>query len=394
MLLFSSAHAIIYDNRYFLGDYYIPHGTTQSRVELRSVIDSAQEAFQPHGDDALSLAEVWGRLDENTLGNSLTAVGKTNPLPSAWQGKEILWKSFGKVQMQSLYFEWHQQVYGPLSTGVSGGFMTVCGYNSYRFERSNLILGPGDPLLLEETLREMFDLLQVNAGEVSHKAFSDIDWYLRLGKRFEYALKFKSINIGGRFGVLLPSGPTCDQYAAAAIPFGGDGHWGVYGALDAAFEVKEDMTAGIFIQGIKRLSRTLYKRMPVFNEPQPLGAAFGNVHINPGYTLVVAPYIMLENLRKGLGFLLQYTLRVHQKDQWRDERRDKTVPVNLEPVIARSQWGSDYFSLELFYDFGKERMERNYDPMLFFRWDIPYKVLVSERAAKTEQLSCGIACLF
>lgn len=396
ILLFFNCRATIYDNRYFplFGESHIYYDTTQSKILGRFSAATANEAFRAHGDDPLSLPDLQGNLDLNVVGNALTLVGKTNPLPTAWQGREILWKAHGKIQMQSLFFEWDQHIYGPLSTGFSGGFMKVHGYNSYRYDRSNLVLGPGDPLQMEESREQLFDLLGVNGGAVSHTAFSDIDWYLRLGKRFEYALKLREINIGGRIGLLLPSGRGIDNNAAASVPFGGDMHWGIYGAFDGMFEVKEDMKAGFLLRIQKRFVRTLIRRMPVLKEPQYLGAVVGNVHINPGMTYIVAPYVMLENIQKGLGVFLQYTLRVHTKDVWCDARQDKTVPVMLEPVEKRSSWSSDYFSLQLFYDFGKERIVRDCDPVVFFRWDFPYKALATEQIAKTHQLSCGIACAF
>lgn len=396
LLLFLKISSTVYDNRFFplFSHSHIFYDTTQSKITCRFSAATAREAFRSHGDEALSLPDLFGALDLNIVGNALTAVGKPNPLPSAWQGREILWKTEGKIQMQSLFFEWDQHIYGPLSTGLSGGFMKVRGYNSYRFDRSSLVLGPGDPLQLEESREQMFDLLGVNGGAVSHTAFSDLDWYIRCGKRFDYTLKFKEINIGGRVGLLLPSGRGIDNNAAAAVPFGGDRHWGIYAAFDGLFEVKEDMKVGFLLRVQKRFQRTLYRRMPVLQEPEYLAAVIGNAQINPGFTYIFSPYVMLENLRKGLGVLLQYTLRVHQQDTWCDVRCDKTVPVTLEPVETRSGWSSDYFSLQLFYDFGKERIVRDFDPVLFFRWDFPYKAFSTQRVAKTHQVSCGVACVF
>lgn len=396
ILLFFNSRATIYDNRYFplFSESHIFYDTTQSKILGRFSAATANEAFRAHGDDALNLPDLEGALDLNVVGNALTVVGKPNPLPSAWQGREILWKAYGKIQMQSLFFEWDQHVYGLLSTGLSGGFMKVRGYNSYRYERSNLILGPGDPIQLEESREQMFNELGVNGGAISHTAFSDLDWYIRCGKRFEYALKLREINIGGRLGLLLPSGRGIDNNAAASVPFGGDKHWGIYFGGDGLFEVKEDMKAGFLLRIQKRFTRTLYRRMPVLKEPQYLAAVVGDARINPGWTYIFAPYVMLENLRKGLGVFLQYTLRVHNKDEWHDARPDKTIPVNLEPVEERSSWSSDYFSLQLFYDFGKERIVRDCDPLIFFRWDFPYKALATDKVAKTHQVSCGLACVF
>ena len=49
-----------------------------------------------------------------------------------------------------------------------------------------------------------------------------------------------------------------------------------------------------------------------------------------------------------LGVRVQYTLINHNHDHWTDERTDKTIPVNLEPVNERSGWASEYVTLMLF----------------------------------------------
>jgi hypothetical protein len=297
--------------------------------------------------------------------------------------------------MQGVFVEGHHQLYRFLSTGYSLGFMHVQSYNTYHFERSSLILSNADMVQLDAYRRQMFQIIGVNGGEYSKVGLSDIDWYIRFGHQWDYALKFKRIIAGARVGLLVPSGVARDEDAAAAIPFGGGyREWGVYAAFDALLEVKEDMKAGLLVRINQRFARERYERMPVLTEPQPLGATQGVASIRPGTTYIVAPYIMLENLQQGLGITLQYTMRIHQKDTWHDRRCDTTIPVNLEPVDRRSFWSSDTISFDLFYDFGKGRVERKCDPFIFVRWDIPYKLLTSERSAKTNQLSCGFGCSF
>jgi hypothetical protein len=397
LLCISSLQAMVYDNRFLplIGRNFGWYDATQSQVDCRFVAAVADRAYAPRDDEDHRLPEMFGVFDQNVLGQAITLIGQTNPLPTAWQGREIIWRTDGKMQMQGVFLEGYHHIYRFLSTGYSVGFMHVQAYNTYHYERSSLILSPADKIELDVYRRQMFQIIGVNGGEYSKVGLSDIDWYIRFGHQWDYALKFRRIIAGARLGLMVPSGVARDEHVAAAIPFaGGYREWGIYAALDALFEVKEDMKAGLLIRVNQRFARKHRVRMPVLTEPQPLGAAYGPALIKPGATYIIAPYIILENLQQGLGVMLQYTMRIHQQDTWHDHRCDASVPVNLEPVDRRSFWSSDIITLDLFYDFGKGRVERNYDPFVFVRWDIPYKFLTSERSAKTNQVSCGFGCSF
>jgi len=132
-------------------------------------------------------------------------------------------------------------------------------------------------------------------------------------------------------------------------------------------------------------------RMPmVASEPYIFGPIIGKAHINPGATLGFSPYFVLENMRAGLGVGIHYTLTSHWKDIWCDRRKDKTIPVDLSQVIKTSKWGSDYFTINVFYDFGKQNTQPVIDPIVFFRWDIPSMLFVSHNVPKTTKVSLGV----
>ena len=68
-----------------------------------------------------------------------------------------------------------------------------------------LSLKHGDVQELEELRRSMLQKLGF-CGDHAHEAgIGDIDLYLRLGNYWEYELKFRSIQAGGRLGVLIPA---------------------------------------------------------------------------------------------------------------------------------------------------------------------------------------------
>ena len=103
---------------------------------------------------------------------------------------------------------------------------------------------------------------------------------------------------------------------------------------------------------------------------------------------------MLENLRKGLGAGVHYTLTLHQEDEWRDKRQDKDPRVKISRVMDLSEWGSDYITLNMFYDFGKVKVVRSFDPIISFRWDVPLMFFASSRVSKTHRISLGIEFSF
>ncbi len=156
-------------------------------------------------------------------------------------------------------------------------------------------------------------------------------------------------------------------------------------------KLKEDIKVGFLLEISKRISRTVTARMPmVASEPYIFGPIIGDAHINPGATLGFSPYFVLENLRGGLGLGIHYTLVSHWKDCWQDRRADKTIPVNLSQVIETSKWGADYFTIDVFYDFGKQNTKHIIDPIIFFRWDVPSMLFVSHNVPKTNKIALGV----
>ena len=78
-------------------------------------------------------------------------------------------------------------------------------------------------------------------GDHAHeRGIGDIDLISASWRLLGICLKFRSIQVGGRLGVLIPTAKPRNIHYPASIPFGGDRHWGIYGAIDAIFELKED----------------------------------------------------------------------------------------------------------------------------------------------------------
>lgn len=388
----TSSFAMVFDNR-FLPLFQHPWlgiGGMQSNFWMNGMIATASSAINDQ-QATIGIPELFGQFDQQQYGNAFVCAGRPNPLRSDWQGPEkIEWKQNGKIQMQGFALGWQQLIIPYLSIGGTWAFMHVNTREEFKLGTTNLFLGPGDHLQLDQIRRSMFSSVGINAGESTQNGSSDIDAYLRVGNTWDYQYKMKQIDVGLNLGLLVPTGVKHDINKPSSIPFGGNGHWGFYAAIDALFELKDDLKFGFLARVSKRLPRTSCQRMPVNNEPYILGVETGLARVNPGVTGVFAPYIVLENLRKGFGASVQYLLTAHGEDEWRDERPDKSVPVRLGLVEENSAWASDYASVNIFYNFGEVKTFKRFDPVLSLRWDIPAVLFVAKNMIRTHKISFGI----
>lgn len=385
------ARAMVFDNR-FLPIIWHPFASVEdspSHVRCEFFAVTARRAFDDHKDEML-LPAIYGKYDQSALAKAFVTLGCPNPLKSEWQGASIPWRISGKLQGQGFTFAYHQALGKWFSFGLNTFVLRLQSWHEFFIEldKVSLRLQTGDLMELDETRRSMHRQLGLCGDHAHHTGIGDVDFYLRFGYSWDYFLKFRHIDAGARLGVIFPAASKRDEQYPASIAFGGERQWGVYGALDAEFELKEDWKAGILLWLGKRFASTEERRLPVKCEPQPYGAYCGNVHIDPGITVAVSPYFSLENLRDGFGLRGQYTLRYHAHDCW--QAQSPRVPVTLDKVNELSSWGSDYFSVSGFYDFGKMQVESSWYPVVTLTWDIPAGVLVADRSAKTQQISLGV----
>ncbi len=386
--------AMVFDNR-FIPLFQRPRISVEglpSSFAIDFFAATASKAFDDDEQD-IGIPELHGKLDLGVLANAIADTGKPNPLRRAdLQGARIPFNMDGKIQAQAFTMAYHQRVAHWLSFGFSLLFMRVNSRQVFSLdeENTNLILGEGDKQELEEARRRMFTDLGLVDNHTSQLGFGDIDFYLRWGGLWDYTLKCRRIDAGIRLGFLIPTGERHTIFRPASIPFGGDGHWGFYVSGDALFELREDIKVGFLLRVSKRFTRTRNRRMPVRGEPRIFGAVVGLAQVNPGTTVVFSPYFVLENLRKGLGAGVHYTLTSHKEDEWRDRRQDKEPRVKLSRVMDLSEWSSDYVTINVFYDFGKVKVVRSFDPIVSFRWDVPVMFFASSRVAKTHRLSLGV----
>ncbi len=392
----SFACATIGDNRFIpfipvlLKRPEVPNPYLSSYVIASPMVSTASESFNDQ-QEPIGLPEIFGPFNQGVLSRAAEKIGCPNPLRSDWQGldAEISWLLSGKRQMQGITFAWNQGITDWLSFNVTWLFMRVISHHDYVLGKTNLILGPGDRLELDEDRRKLLTELGLIEGVTKQSGFGDIDWNLRAGYYWDHELKMRSITAGVSVGALIPTGVTREEGHPSSIPFGGDGHWGVYGALDGLFEIKEDMYLGLYFRVNKRFAHTRNRRMPVSTEPQIFGAICGPAKVDPGVTIIFSPYAILEHLRQGFGLGIYYTLTSHQQDKWCDERADQIVPTNLNLAEQTSKWGSDYVTVNVFYDFSNDWLGQPCAPIFSIRWDIPADFFITHRVNRTHKVSLG-----
>jgi len=356
------------------------------------------------GDKTVGIPEIYGRFDLNTYANAFVKLGKPNPLPTAWQNAAIPFRASGKIQAQGMIFYWHQAISEHCAFGSSWMFMNVNSCQRFHLntgrdfnlqeEVTNLNLGLGDIFAIDSLRRQMFVDARFLYNESNQIGFGDMNFYFQVGKKWEYELKCRSVKAGLRGGVLVPTGLKPGLDSPASIPFGYDGHWGMYFSAHGMLEVKEDMKVGLTIDVSKRFEKLADHRVSVAGEPVIFGALIAPICINPGPTVAACPYFMLENVREGLQLGVAYTMIKHLKDRWHDAREDKTVSVDLKRSAETSEWGSSYFTLTAGYDFGKMKVKRSFEPIVSLRWDVPFDLFVTEQVVKTNIVSLGIDFVF
>lgn len=390
--LSDTTSAMVFDNRYFpLIQYpYISTPGRESKITGDFFVTTANNAADER-DRAIGIAELSGPFDQAQLGYSMQLAGIPNPLSPQLTTGELPWILAGKLQTQGFALSYRQQLSCNLSAGMYALVMRSNSYIDFFLNQSKVSgLTESDVFALDETRREMLATLGLACNHVHQSGFGDLELYLRWFDRYHYCLKLRSLEYAFRVGLLAPTGVKRQINKPASVPFGGNGHWGIYLSGDGEFELKEDWKVGVLLRVSKRFSTTRLERMPVNKEPQIFGVITGPVSINPGFTQIMSLYGQLEGLREGFGLRVQYTLINHNRDHWKDERTDKTIKVDLEPVEQRSDWASEYITLTAFYDFDKTSCECQCKPIVRAAWDIPFTLLVGHRFVHSYKVSLGL----
>lgn len=395
-----TSYAMIYDNRFFplIKPPFISIDKRSSYADIDTFITTAHSAWGDN-DENITIPQVFGKYDQNQLAQAIALTGQPNPLVAAFPtdvdlfSMELPWLMRGKIQAQGLAFAMRKTMYYHwLSVGFSWLFMRS---NSAIHFRPNFnpqhINSPITMAELDELRSTMERSIGITSSFAHQTGMGDLDLYVRAGNGWEYIYKCRRIFAGVSLGALVPTGEIRNIDVPASVPFGGNGHPGFYVAIDLELEVKEDMKVGFLFRGSKRSPKKCIHRMSACKEPEIFGAITSTARVNPGGTIVFAPYASLENIRDGFGALIQFNLTNHEKDGWIDFHTNKKIPVraNVEHMENHSSWRSSYVLLYAFYDFGKMKTKRNFEPIFTVEWDVPVNVADPHGAVKTQKVALG-----
>jgi hypothetical protein len=385
--------ADIYDNRFiplFAPQQFFVEGLPSS-YEFNFIAITGSEAFATD-EKTIGIPEIFGTFDLNTLATSIFQMTGKSPLRSDLLGRELPFEVNGRIQGQGFFTRYYQSLGDHFAFIAELIFLKTNSRQTFMLDEQKVKhLKTGDIEEIMQSRRLAFEEIGIIYNDAPQHGISDIDLSVRGGSKWEYTLKCRRIWAGLTLGGYIPTGVKTSLCNAASIPFGGNGFGGIYVKGDALFELKEDIKTGFLLQIIKRFARTTIARMPmVASEPYIFGPIIGPAHINPGPTLAFSPYFILENLRGGLGAGVHYTLVSHWKDSWCDRRENPQFPTDLSQVERTSKWGADYFTINVFYDFGKQKTRHPIDPIISFRWDVPSMLFVSHNNAKTNKVSLGV----
>jgi len=396
LCIVGSAHGMVFDNRYMpllLKPFY-RHTDAPFHQEFQAFFINADRAFSDGF--PLSIPDIEGIYDQRVLAQGLTNVGFSDPLRSDFRLRTTIpWGRTGRLDVQGLAYHWEVPLGSWAFLGANCFFAHVSMRHEFFLTGADEQLPAGDIEYLYQVKERMHKDLKVTSALFSKTGLSDIDLYLRWYHEWEYVLKSRRLAAGVKFGTYIPSGVKRDVDNPASIPFGGNGHWGVYGDFQGTWELKEDLTAALMVRAIKRFEKTEVMRMPLLNEPVQYGILKGPVTVNPGWTFVFNPSVDIAHLRAGLGVKILYTLVAHLRDEFHDRRsleQRERFPSHIPAEF--SSWGAEHVTIGAYYDFDSVSECNPLYPKISAYWDIPVDWLVSKRSTRTSCVSLMVGLDF
>lgn len=368
----------------------------------KSVIDSniffliAGKA-KSNNDSPCHIPEINGQFDLLNISRALEITGKTNPLSPQWRSlSKIPFEIRGKIEGQGAWFG-YEQAFGDLSLGLSVYLFKIVSKQFFRLQKrtiADLHLEKGGEIKLRQEQLEANRLLGINQLQFSKGGFSDLDLYARYGVVKEYTHKFRKVDASITLGGLFPTGVRKNIDIPASIPFGGNGHIGLYARTDIMLELKDNLIVGFWLEVLKRFSKRQIIRLPVARELQDFGALKASVDVDPGITVGFKPYVVLADIQDGVGFKAGFTLVNHDEDSICNAFNKLNMPARLDDIIENSGWRAEYANLRLMYDFSKAVHQREFTPLLYIDWDMPISVFGSHGVSQTNRVSLGFEINF
>ncbi|MFA5998901.1 MAG: hypothetical protein WC747_02710 [Candidatus Babeliales bacterium] len=393
---------MVWDNRYFpwFDQLYTGSDSRHSNLDVQGFFVTGGDAFRHQSraskdEQIISYPELWGQLQLAEVGNSMVAVGLTNPIPADW-----LWLADFDVNMpsslegQGIALSGYASLTDHIGIGASAFVMNLNSMVSLvptdeTITKLNLKT-PGNQALFTQTIQQMYQELGITSTTFNEVGVGDVVVYLNIYDVHEYRFKFRKIDWGMYLGLIIPSGTQENTANIASIPFGGPygSSWGWFFAPRAEFELREDLKFGIQGRFTQRLNKCFIGRIPVGNEQPLFAPVIGSIGVNFDPTLSISAYFVFEDLRAGFGAQAKYTLSFHDHDTFKAQFKNSTLTPKLKSMNYYSGWTQEYATIRLFYDIGHDKTWE-YRPIVYFTWDIPMNHLGGRGFAKTNRVSIG-----
>lgn len=403
----SSSMVGMFDNRFFVPlierkPLFIDCATSPYIV-VQPFLMTAHQSVDPHGDEAGLFDYMYDDDGDKApyklqqLDRALVDSGRTREsmFRSDWRGQLSIapYLMNGSMGAGGLSFQAYTPIGCHAGIGFRGSLMRV---------RTNLELlpdeglfeehfthGPGDDYELADVQNRIHRKLGLEPALWEKTGFGDCELYGRLFSAREYEYRCRYIEAALSLGFVLPTGGHRDKDNPASIPFGGDGHTGIFleATLDAI--VKYDLRAGILFRFQQRFPHTAVRRAPSldrrrgWSEPDRFGALEGDFRVKPGPTFAAAPYVTFENIREGLGAELGVSFVKHLEDRWVDERSAPCGIFAAEKMRKESAWGASHVTCSLLYDMRESLHGWDSAPVFALSLDAPVNWLVGERSFRT-----------
>jgi len=371
-----------------------------SRINADIFFMFADEALDEHC--TINLPDLGGPYDLAKLNAAMNLVGITNPLYlTEWDTLELPYVSSGKVRAIGFDFSCEYGFNEHIAMGLSFSLMHVhTRYDYYVTDKAkkNLVICsdsntyPGRERALEQARLNANKLLCLNAGQWGVTGLSDTELYLRVGAIKDYFWKFQQLDASFWIGAIFPTGEKRSIYAQSSIPFGGNGHYGIFAKGELALELTDDVLFGLWLYGSKRFSKSAIHRMPMGCEPLQFGVLVDRATVDPGCTFAFSPYLIWDDIQDGFGAYAGYTFVHHFKDEWRYTVREYLPKLNR--LGDASEWTNGFFTIGIDYDFTKSVTIREYGPRIYFDFTLPTEMIDSKWVAKTYRITLGMAFHF
>ncbi|HBR70772.1 TPA: hypothetical protein DIC20_00455 [Candidatus Dependentiae bacterium] len=367
-----------------------------SRFNVGAFFMTGDEARDEHYD--IRLPDLGGQYDLAKINAAMNLVGITNPYYlTEWETLELPYVCNGKIRATGMDLAFEYGFNKHFSIGVATSIMHVNTRYDYRISdtaKTNLgicngtTFYPGREWALEQARLNSNVLLGLNSGQWSATGLSDTELYVRVGTIKEYLWKFRQFDISLWLGALLPTGEKMSLSAQSAVPFGGNGHYGMFARGELALELTDDVFFGFWLYLSKRFSKIACHRMPMASEPLQYGVLVDQAKVDPGFSVAFSPYLIWDDIQDGFGAYGGYTYVQHTRDHW--FYSGTTYCPKLNRLCDASKWINGYFTIGIDYDFTKGVTIREYGPRFYFDFTLPTTMFDSKCVFKTYRISLGM----